>query len=74
MVLEDSDFERIAEIATRRAEETVTALWSGQANIAMVTPDDLNYRGKGIYYSPTEGWFAKGPGGSLLKLPGPPQT
>ena len=74
MNLTQDDLEAIAEIATRKAEETVTKLWSGQANIAMVTPDDLNYRGKGIYYSPSEGWFAKGPGGSLMKLPGPPQN
>ncbi len=72
-VLTPDDLADIAAIATNKAEETVTRLWSGQANVAMVTPGDLNYRGKGVYYSETRGWFSKGPGGSLLELPGPPQ-
>jgi len=71
-VLTPQDLQAIGDIAAKRAEETVTALWSGQANLATVTPDDLHYRGKGVYYSPSEGWFAKGPGGSLMHLPGAP--
>ena len=72
--LTPADLADIAAIAINKAEETVTSLWSGQANLATVTPNDLSYRGKGVYYSPTEGWFAKGPGGSLMHLPGPPNV
>lgn len=61
---------RAAEIA----EQTVSRLWTGQANLAMITPSDLTYRGKGVYYSPSGGWFCKGPGGALLELPGPPNV
>jgi len=54
------------------ADARITQVYSGGANAMEVSPEDLHYRGQGIYYSPSEGWFHKGPRGTLLKLPGPP--
>lgn len=63
---------QVADLARAMAQQELVKIWSGQANIMQVVPEDLHYRGKGIYYSATDGWFAKGPGGSLMKLPGAP--
>ncbi len=67
--------DQLAEVDRRAreiAQEELVKIWSGQANVQQIIPDDLHYRGKGVYYSGSGGWFAKGPGGGLLKLPGPP--
>ena len=70
----DPAVEAMIEVRAREiAQEELVKIWSGQANIMQVVPTDLQYRGQGVYYSASEGWFAKGPRGSLLKLPGPPQ-
>lgn len=63
---------QVQELARKMAQEELIRVYSGQANITQIVPDDLHFRGKGIYYSATEGWFAKGPAGTLLKLPGAP--
>lgn len=62
----------VQRLAREMAQEELVKIWSGQANLIQVVPEDLHYRGRGVYYSATQGWFAKGPGGSLMKLPGPP--
>lgn len=64
--------EQVTALAKEIAREELIKIWSGQGNIQQIVPRDLVYRGKGVYYSNDEGWFTKGPGGSLLKLPGPP--
>lgn len=68
----DDQAAEVQRLARAMAQEELVKIWSGQANIQQVVPEDLRYRGKGVYYSATEGWFAKGPGGSLMALPGPP--
>ena len=70
--LTPEDAEEVQRLARIMAREELTKIWSGQANIEQVVPTDLVWRGRGIYHSASEGWFTKGPGGSLMHLAGPP--
>lgn len=62
----------LQQVIAAEVEKRVMEIFSGRANLYQIAPPDLVYRGRGVYYSASKGWFAKGPAGTLLQLPGPP--